>query len=850
MLLPAAAAAMSFALIGTSVPFAAAVVSGAHNATSTSRTTAQKKKSKKKKVTKLKVTKRKQRLMHARIAVTSAPMLTLSGTTLSWTPMTGVSTYEVATITGTTTTYQTMTGTSFTPPAAPGQTVNYGVRSYVSGSEWSSRVSITWPNTLAPTLTLSGTTLSWTPMTGVSTYEVATITGTTTTYQTMTGTSFTPPAAPSQTVNYGVRSYVSGSEWSSRVSITWPNTLAPTLTLSGTTLSWTPMTGVSTYEVATITGTTTTDQTVTGTSFTPPAAPGQTVNYGVRSDVAGSQGSSQVSITWPNTLAPTLTLSGTTLSWTPMTGVSTYEVATITGTTTTYQTMTGTSFTPPAAPGQTVNYGVRSDVAGSQGSSQVSITWPNTLAPTLTLSGTTLSWTPMTGVSTYEVATITGTTTTYQTMTGTSFTPPAVPGQTVNYGVRSSVSGSEWSSQVSITWPNTLAPTLTLSGTTLSWTPITGVSTYEVATITGTTTTYQTVTGTSFTPPAVPGQTVNYGVRSYVSGSEWSSQVSITWTPAPVQTAGKLKVGVMDIGNYNYSPFNSAQVFSNAGVTYTREDVGGGANTGTCDSTDYVCTALQNGVAPIVLFEGYADSNMTSEIVSLAQHLNTLAQTYPVMNNMHVIEFANEVYAGTSGPQETATTYGQQYNAAHAALAAAGLGSWKLLAIGANYCSYGAVGWIPQVIAAQSTGAAGIDGWTVHPYGLMNDDTGTCPPGEGFGWPEVNDYHTIAVNAGSNAPWYVTEVGQCLGGSGCDAVSEATQAADMQQYLTDAGGDVRTGTAAKYPWIAAFIWYQAYDDTTGFFGLLSNGSNFGEPVDYQRPAFTTLEQWIAANGEG
>ena len=535
-------------------------------------------------------------------------------------------------------------------------------------------------------------------------------------------------------------------------------------------------------------------------------------------------------------------------------------------------------------------------------------------APLLRAAGSTLVWNAIPGVTSYEVATVpnpaTSRDTTYRIVTGTSYAPPPVPGQTVNYGVKANVSGAQWGKEVSVTWPGgssppsaATAPTLTLSGTTLSWTAMTGVSSYQIATIsnpsTTRNTTYQTVTGTSFTPPEVRGQTVNYSVRSYLAGTSWATEVSITWpanntpanntpanntpannTPAnntptnntqtPLETTAKLKVGVMNIGNYNYSPFNSAQVFSKAGVTYTREDVGGGANVGTCNGSDYVCTALRNGITPMVLFEGYADSNMTSELVSLAQHLNTLAATYPVMNKMHVIEFGNEVYAGTSGPKENGSTYGQQYYAAHAALAAAGLGDWKLLAIGTTDCYYGAQNWIPQVIAAQAAGAAGVDGWTVHPYGPMTNDTsGGCPAGYGEGWLDVVDYHTIAIKNGSNAPWYVTEVGSCLGGSGChggsfQAVPEGTrtdlpgtgsppfynQAADMRQYLMDAGGDALTGTPAKYPWIAAFIWYQVYDDNTGWFGLLSNGSNLGQPVNYQRPAFTVLQQWIAANGEG
>src|SRR5580704_10383854 len=68
---------------------------------------------------------------------------------------------------------------------------------------------------------------------------------------------------------------------------------------------------------------------------------------------------------------------------------------------------------------------------------------------------------------------------------------------------------------------STPAPVLHVSGTTLTWAAISGVSSYQVATVrnpsTTRDTTYQIVTGTSFRPPAVPGQAVNYGMRAYVS---------------------------------------------------------------------------------------------------------------------------------------------------------------------------------------------------------------------------------------------------------------------------------------------------------------------------------------------
>jgi hypothetical protein len=427
-------------------------------------------------------------------------------------------------------------------------------------------------------------------------------------------------------------------------------------------------------------------------------------------------------------------------------------------------------------------------------------------------------------------------------------------------------------------------PVLSMRGRTLHWTRIRGVSRYVVQIVPRHAhARYRVVRGAAFTPRVAPSQTVSFRVRADVRGAPWTAAISVAYTQihaalrhgtrsrsTATRYTGKLKVGVMDLGNYNYGPFYSASLFSQAGISYTREDVDRGQDTGTCDATDYVCTALRNGISPMVLFEGYADSNTTSEIVSLAQKLNALAVTYPAMNRMHVIEFGNEVWWGTSGPAENATTYGRQYNAAHAALAAAGLGSWKLLAVGdaLGTCvnSYTSPDWINRVIAAQSSGAAGIDGWTVHPYGPMTTDFGCGAPGQGYGWPEVIDYHRIAVAAGSNAPWYVTEVGQCLGGAGCNdpvpmgsatdmpqsrgSTPYFTQSADVRQYLTDAGGDTRTGASAKYPWVAALIFYQAYDDGTGWFGLLSNGSNLRQPADYERPAFTQLAQWVAANGEG
>ena len=300
---------------------------------------------------------------------------------------------------------------------------------------------------------------------------------------------------------------------------------------------------------------------------------------------------------------------------------------------------------------------------------------------------------------------------------------------------------------------------------------------------------------------------------------------------------GRLKVSVQ-----NTTGWGVDSIFYEAGIRYERLDVGDGRN------LSVIAKALSHGITPLVLYNagsggglhGVSPSHAAADVVSMARRLNSLAARYPIMNKLRAIEFGNEVYL-----DENVATYGRQYAAAHQALAAAGLSSWKLLAVGAAYCAYGAQDWIPQLIAA--VGAAAVDGWTVHPYGSMNNDQGGCPPGEGFGWPEVLDYHNTAVKAGSNAPWYITEVGQCIRvGNGCSSpVSRWTQATAMTRYLRD--------TVSKYPWVVFFNWYTSCDDRSGGWGLLdenSAGVCGATGRSSQRPAFKALARWLALNGEG
>jgi hypothetical protein len=385
------------------------------------------------------------------------------------------------------------------------------------------------------------------------------------------------------------------------------------------------------------------------------------------------------------------------------------------------------------------------------------------------------------------------------------------------------------------------APVLTVSGASLRWSSLPRIRQYLLAATSGHRTKLRVVSGTRFAPPPTPGHQVAYMVRARARDARWSRSVDIRWpqiTHAP-DYSDRLKVSVE-----NTTGWGVDSIFYDAGVRYERLDVGDGSN------LSLVAKALSNGMIPLVLYNpgsaslrGVSPSRAAADIVSLAQRLTVLAAEYPILTKLNAIEFGNEVYR-----DESVTEYAAQYDAAHRALAESGLSSWKLLAVATAVCgSMHATDWIPEFIRHLSGGAAEVDGWTVHPYGSMTTDhSPDCSGPHGYGWPDVRDWHQIAVSQGSYAPWYVTEVGQCISaGSACPhVVSPATQAADLTRYLN---------AAASYPWVAFFNWYASCDDSSGGYGLLAENSSGvcgADGAADQRPAFRALASWIAANGEG
>jgi hypothetical protein len=385
------------------------------------------------------------------------------------------------------------------------------------------------------------------------------------------------------------------------------------------------------------------------------------------------------------------------------------------------------------------------------------------------------------------------------------------------------------------------APALRALDGSLRWNPLPGVRSYVVAMVDAPRTSYRVVERTRFAPPRRSGHTGAYKVRARVNHARWSRVVRLSWPVREHMTkaGSQLKVSVE-----NTTGWGVDSIFHSIGVRYERLDVGDGSN------LDEVTQALRDGMTPLVLYDpgshgslrGVSPAQAAAQIVSLAQRLSSLATTYPSLNQLSTIEFGNEVYI-----YENAAQYAAQYDAAHRALAANGL-SWKLLANATAVCGdYHAENWIPDFIHRMSSGPGEVDGWSVHPYGPMSTDSSPdCSGPHGFGWPDVRGWHQIAVNNGSYAPWYVTEVGQCVSaGYACHSVvNPAAQADDMTRYLDQ---------AATYPWLVFLNWYTSCDDSSGGYGLLAENSAHvcGQdgPMD-RRPAFDALARWIAAHGEG
>lgn len=444
-------------------------------------------------------------------------------------------------------------------------------------------------------------------------------------------------------------------------------------------------------------------------------------------------------------------------------------------------------------------------------------------APRISVSGETLSWQRVAGMNTYVfVRKVPGQPDQYSVISGTSITPPPVPGATVRYSVRTTARWSAWAAERAISYPRPAeavhtpstpgtpaspgtpgapgtpgspgtpapeapakpekpgapekpstpnpqaAPTITVSGHTLSWNRVTSVNTYVfVRKVPGLSDAYSEVTGTTATPAAAPGKTVRYSVRTAVEHSAWAAEVSIAYpaeTPPPPPPEEKsppveekpppveektppgeeAPPKTEELPSPGEGPFEmGAVVGSNAmyelpwlkqlGAHTARMEFG--INTSVASLEPVVAAYAAAGIRPLLVAGFNARIPSVAEAQNLAKWASAFGpggtfwkgKSYAASTAITTIEFGNETnnpwqYLGTTPSNwqnepaflARAEEYARLLKAAQIAISQAGA-NVGLLGIADQYSGY--TTWVNAMFKAVPDLGQRVAGWTVHPYG-------------------------------------------------------------------------------------------------------------------------------------
>lgn len=369
------------------------------------------------------------------------------------------------------------------------------------------------------------------------------------------------------------------------------------------------------------------------------------------------------------------------------------------------------------------------------------------VTPRLSVVGDTLQWTRVGRQRTYVLAReVPGTPNEYSLVTGTSITPPPVPGSTVRYSVRTPSRRAGWAPAQVITYPSVpvsapelgdvrAAPKLTVSGQTITWSPVAGIGTYVlVSSVAGQPAGYSVVGGTSVTPAAVPGATVHFSVRTAVDGSAWAAEVTISYPPEITPPAPPVKETPTPTPSTLFQPginSGSSTAFDipdsqQLGAKVVRMGWGIEATPKELAPVIAQYAAVGIRVAPLAVFAGRIPS--AAEAQNLASWARTFGPGGTFWANrsdgqlaIQTIEFGNETsysyqYSddSPSGYATRAQGYATRFAEAATAIKAANPGV-GLLAQG----DAGNAGpaWIENMFKAVPNLGALVAGWTIHPYG-------------------------------------------------------------------------------------------------------------------------------------
>ncbi|HEY1832915.1 MAG TPA: hypothetical protein VGG08_00650 [Solirubrobacteraceae bacterium] len=536
--------------------------------------------------------------------------------------------------------------------------------------------------------------------------------------------------------------------------------------------------------------------------------------------------------------------------------------------------------------------------AGSRDTASASRRHRTTPAPSVAVEGDRLSWKRIKRAHTYVVMRrVPGQPVRYSVVHGTRFDPPAVPGLTVSYEIRTAATGSPWSEAVSIAYPAATAaaatqaqvvpaatpateaaetakeqqepvviqaaPTLTVSGNTLQWTAVAGIGTYILDTRSHGGDQYSAVHGTSFTTNAAPGTTTGYEIRTAVDGSAWSAEVKIT-VPAEKPAGGGNGGGGGEEKAESPSQESEAstgfQPGVNSGTTYNLDvpgtmelgakvvriafEIGDSAAQLEGPIATYAAKGIR--VAPLASFFGTMPS--AAEAKNLASWAKAFGPggsywashpgTTPVP--MQTIEFGNETsygyqYSDSAGSptyNARAELYAQRLKEAAEAIGAGGV-HVGLLAQADDWTG----DWVKKMFQAVPNFGSYVAGWTIHPYGE--------------GWKvRIEDLikQTGEHGAPSGLPIDITEWG--LATDNGDCLSENYGWNRCMSYQE--AGEVLTRTVAEmrkaFPTrLGLFMLYQVRDQASS--GTTTDRESYFGALQHElqpKPGFTAAVQRLMA----
>jgi hypothetical protein len=302
------------------------------------------------------------------------------------------------------------------------------------------------------------------------------------------------------------------------------------------------------------------------------------------------------------------------------------------------------------------------------------------------------------------------------------------------------------------------APTLTLKGSTLSWTAVQGASSYQIQTIIGGEKGFVYVTGRSYTIPGPATVTSKYRVREYTPGAgPWSNRITIRVGAGKEQAEDEKKSkkeekeekeeqeereeeeaeakereveeaeavkeeeeAASKNGPIRFSPginggadatYDYSGVAS-LGAKLVRLDVGY-QRVSESGVAQEVAQYVSKGITPLILYDFHGTMPTATQVQGIA----ALAR----IPGVKTVEFGNETSYGyqygdgvaSASYKERARTYAHRFVEASKVLAPYHIG---LLAQASDGGS-GSPVWVNEMFAAEPQLLKYVGGWTVHPYG-------------------------------------------------------------------------------------------------------------------------------------